>query len=241
MKILICDSDLESIAKLAQIIRNKYNESDLHTDLLIEATHTPEEFLGALNTAELPFDIIFTDIAPGGEPGIPVALVAKNRFPQTQIIFFSANPKLAELIYVEMQPYAFINKPFNAEIVYHHIDTIAQKLSGEIKTLELFSNRQTYKIDLKRITYIESDRNKITVHLVRDSLTAISTLREIEKSLDENFIKCHKSFIVNLAYIIGVEKGDFLLATGERVPISRANLTKSKFDFMMYKGGVSNI
>ena len=239
MKILICDCDNDDILNLVKIIRSKYSEAEKFVDILIDTAHNYDETLSAMNMTDTAYDIIFIDIVLGKESGIPLAMIAKSRFPEARIIFDSSDARLCELVYVEMQPYAFVNKPFNAEIIYHHIDNVIDYLGGADKTLELFSNRQKYNIDLKRITFVESDRNKVIVHFGGESITVISTLKEIETQLNGNFIKCHKSFIVNLAYIVSVEQGDFLLATGERVPISRSRITQSKHEFMMYKGGIN--
>ncbi len=239
MKILICDSDNNAILSLVKIIRGKYNEAANFIDILIDTAHNYEETLSAMNMTDTAYDIVFIDVALGKESGIPLAMIAKSRFPDARIIFDSSDARLCELIYVEMQPYAFVNKPFNAEIIYHHIDNVFDSINGADKSLELFANRTRYNIDLKKVTFVESDRNKVTVHFGGESITVISTLKEIEKSLNDNFIKCHKSFIVNLAYIVNVEQGDFLLATGERVPISRSRITQSKHEFMMYKGGIN--
>ncbi|MBQ6265414.1 MAG: response regulator transcription factor [Clostridia bacterium] len=239
MKILICDSDNNAILSLVKIIRSKYSEAGKFIEILIDTAHNYDETLSAMNMTDTPYDIVFIDIVLGSESGIPLAMIAKNRFRDARIIFDCADARLCELVYVEMQPYAFVNKPFNAEIIYHHIETVYDIINGVDRTLELCSNRVKYNIDLKRITFVESDRNKVTVHFGNESLTVISTLKEIEKSLNGNFIKCHKSFIVNLAYIAGVEQGDFVLSTGERVPISRSRTTQSRHEFMMYIGGIN--
>ncbi len=239
MKILICDSDNNAILNLVKMIRSKYSEAENFVEILIDTAHNYDETLSAMNMTDSAYDIVFIDVVLGSESGIPLAMIAKSRFPDARIIFDSADARLCELIYVEMRPYAFVNKPFNAEIIYHHIDNVLDSLNGVDKTLLLCANRIKYNIDLKRITFIESDRNRVTVHFGSESITVISTLKEIEKHLNGSFIKCHKSFIVNLAFIAGIEGGDFLLATGERVPISRSRITQSKHEFMMYKGGIN--
>ena len=239
MKILICDSDNDSILNLVKIIRGKYSAPGNFVEILIDTAHNYDETLSAMNMTDAAYDIIFIDVVLGSESGIPLAMIAKSRFQGARIIFDSTDARLCELVYVEMQPYAFVNKPFNAEIIYHHIDNVNNEINGTKKILELYSNRQKYSIDLKRITFVESDRHKVTVHFGGGSITVISTLKEIESRLDGSFIKCHKSFIVNPAYIVSAEQSDFLLATGEKVPISRSHITQSKFDFMMYKGGIN--
>lgn len=232
MRILICDSNDSDLRSLVFILRKKYNNIEIDT------SHNQEEFLNAMNMADSPYDFIFIDIILGDDSGIPLGLMAQGRFPKAKIVFDSSQSELAELIFVEMHPYAFVNKPFNVEIIYHHIDKVLNAGEESEKTLKFSFNRQDFNISLSKITFIECNRNKITIHTNNGNYAVISTLGNIENQLDENFIKCHQSYLVNLAYISNIEMGDFLLATGERVPISRSKMTDSKFEFMMYKGGI---
>lgn len=63
------------------------------------------------------------------------------------------------------------------------------------------------------------------IHLIDDNVVTSSyNLGKFEKSLGDTFFKCHKSHIVNLAHIRGIENEGYLVLDNEsRVPISRAN------------------
>ena len=46
-------------------------------------------------------------------------------------------------------------------------------------------------------------------------------LKEAEKQLDEHFIKCHRSYIINLSFLKEYANSQVLLENGSRIPVSR--------------------
>ncbi|MBE6070109.1 MAG: LytTR family transcriptional regulator, partial [Clostridium lundense] len=64
-------------------------------------------------------------------------------------------------------------------------------------------------------------------------LSIRGNLKELcEKLGDTDFFRCHQSFLVNFAHVQDVEKKGFLLDNGDWVPISAANLSRSRAAFM---------
>ena len=51
------------------------------------------------------------------------------------------------------------------------------------------------------------------------------------------FLRCHKSYLLNLAHVTGLEKNEFLLDDGARIPISATNLSRSKSAFLAWRAG----
>ncbi|MBQ9718814.1 MAG: LytTR family transcriptional regulator [Clostridia bacterium] len=52
------------------------------------------------------------------------------------------------------------------------------------------------------------------------------SLSDMEKQLDEYFIKCQRSFVVNLRYVTRIKNDCVLLKNGSEVPISRGMAEK---------------
>lgn len=63
------------------------------------------------------------------------------------------------------------------------------------------------------------------IHLTNNAIiTSSYNLGKFEKSISSTFFKCHKSHIINLKHIRGIEnEGYLVLDTDYRVPISRTN------------------
>ena len=69
------------------------------------------------------------------------------------------------------------------------------------------------------IIYIESFNNNILLHLVDGELNIYSTMKDFSKKLPINFLKCHKSYVVNMNHITGFYRNFFTMKNSKSVPI----------------------
>ena len=80
--------------------------------------------------------------------------------------------------------------------------------------------KTNYTINLQDITFIETFNNSIMIHMATgENRHVYSTLKEFEKELTPNFLRCHKSYMVNMNFIAGYEPHKFLLKNNEQVSI----------------------
>lgn len=88
-------------------------------------------------------------------------------------------------------------------------------LLKKINTISLKSGKINYHIIKNNILYIESFRNYIVIH------TSISnyTLKKIHKKLGNEFIQCHKSYLVNLNNVICIKENTIKLKNEVTLPI----------------------
>lgn len=79
------------------------------------------------------------------------------------------------------------------------------------------------RIQLAEITYIEANGDYIIIHLQNKTrLMCLQTLSQMQKRLDgADFVRIHRSYIVNLAKVDTVEK-DHLVVEGEDLTISKS-------------------
>lgn len=80
-------------------------------------------------------------------------------------------------------------------------------------------------IPYQNITYFDSDKKKVTLHLRDKSRTYCFTakLEDIQKKLPNNFLRCHQSYLVNLEEVrrVDLEEKVFILNNDDDVLISR--------------------
>lgn len=125
------------------------------------------------------------------------------------------------------------------KVKYFELEDINEKLKlkqGSVKStksvqLEAENKKIVLKIDPVKVIYLKSEGNYVEVFYLKDTVVVKELIRNrlkaIEKELPgELFVRCHKSYIVNLQYI---EKaaGDMrnlrlsLRGIVEKVPVSR--------------------
>ena len=80
---------------------------------------------------------------------------------------------------------------------------------------------RTIVIDADRIEYLESERRKLRLHTDDEVMEVYCSLADALAMLPENFVRCHKSFAVNLADVVEIGKEDIFMRSGARVPVGQ--------------------
>ena len=95
----------------------------------------------------------------------------------------------------------------------------------------------TYKIYLNEIKYIEVQKKNMIIHTINKDFDVIYSLEKIEKDLKlDKFVRCHKSFLVNLSYVENIKLNTAILESGEEVPVSRYRYKEVKERFLKFLG-----
>jgi len=105
------------------------------------------------------------------------------------------------------------------------------------KDREYISVKSAYKVSLVKIAeivYLESEGEYVRMHLLDGTtVTTLFRLKNMEASLPaENFMRVHRSYIVNLNYIKGYVRGRIFLNDDEYIPIGE----NYKENFLRYVG-----
>ena len=89
----------------------------------------------------------------------------------------------------------------------------------------LIENREgkTY-IPMSQIYYFEAREKRIYVRLKREEYTFYDTMEHLAEELPEEFIRCHRSFIVSRSRIqkVMLSKNRIILEHNMEVPLSRS-------------------
>lgn len=92
-------------------------------------------------------------------------------------------------------------------------------LLKKINTISLKSGKINYHIIKNNILYIESFRNYIVIHTSISDYTLRYTLKKIQKKLGNEFVQCHKSYLVNLNNVICIKENFIELKNEITLPI----------------------
>lgn len=113
--------------------------------------------------------------------------------PLVKDVFF-----LVFLIYLIVAIFAFIqiyqaNLSNKAEIA-----TLSEQVNAVIQeTIQVRSNRQTINIRIDEIDYIESLSDYVKIWKGEEPVITREKISHLEEKLPGNFVRCHRSFIVN--------------------------------------------
>ena len=170
-------------------------------------------------------DILFLDISMPRVTGFEF----RNLIPSSvKVVFSTAHPDYA-LKAFENFAYDYLLKP----ITYSRFQKCVQKLLDLKEFGERFSSEQNefffikcenkgkmIKLNFEDIIYIESNSNYIVINTNTGQYSSYLTLREVEYSLPKHdFIRIHKSFIINVQKIKQIEGNRILLSDKSTVQI----------------------
>lgn len=166
------------------------------------------------------FDIIFIDIMLVGETGIELAREINRISPLTRIIYQSSNPDFATELYSTEHTY-FLQKPIKPADFTRAVDKALKTLKDDFI---LVGDIAKTRIKLSEIVYISTADHSLYFILSNSTIVeARKNLAQIERNLSGDFLRCHKSYVVNLKYVKGYLKGKyFLISPGNvKIPIGR--------------------
>lgn len=67
--------------------------------------------------------------------------------------------------------------------------------------LQFSMNRRKHRVAFDDLVYLESRRNTVHIFTMDQNFQCTSTLKEMEERLPKNFIRIHRSYIINSNYI----------------------------------------
>lgn len=215
VKICICDDSSEERALINAMVQEWSRQSGM--DVSINEFPTAESFLFEYEDF-LP-DIVLLDIEMPGMNGVELAKRLREGNKLIQIVFVTGFSEYIAEGY-EVAALHYLLKPVSPGKLFSTLDRALEKQEIDGRRIVLETSAETVQLLLYEIRYIEVNRNYITVY-AEDSYTVKRTLKEIERELDERFLRVGRSYIVNLHFVSRVTRSEILLRGGGSVPLAR--------------------
>lgn len=89
------------------------------------------------------------------------------------------------------------------------------------------SSGQQHRINFDDILYVESIKDYVNIKTENQEYIILETLKSLENLLPENFVRVHKSFILNLDKVLKIDVKNVFLNSGKEIPIGETY--KSEF------------
>ena len=161
-------------------------------------------------------DVAFVDIDLKGESGLECAKVLTELNPKLKVIFATAHSEYMANAF-EIYAFDYLVKPFNVERVVKTLSRINGHAEEEYSAVVIQSEKQCDKMMIKGKEQIMFVDKKDIIFIERsDHATGIVTEEEIyktsvslgaieEKLSPAEFMRCHKSYIINISKISKIE------------------------------------
>lgn len=227
MNIALCDDMVSETDIIAEYIDQYFNDIAVHIHKFNDGNILLE------NHEAQKYDLIFLDVLMPAINGFDIAARIREYDKNTPIVFITFSEEFAIKGY-RVMAFDYILKPVKQSDLNNCLGRFMITRNNDGYIIINYKGVDT-KIRLSNIQYIESNLHKILFHMHSAQTIEIrSKLDFYEGKLSDSFIRCHKSFIVNLAYVEGIDSRGFVMKEGEIVKISRPYLNESKEAYYSY-------
>ncbi len=216
IKIAVCDDEDIMLCELTNKITT-YMKNTTNSYQVISFSNAEE-----LLKHNEEFDVVFLDIQMQGMTGMEAAKKIRESDTESYIIFVTV---LKECVYdaFEVAASDYLLKPVEDERFNRTMARILHYIEDRGQASLIIQKSTGYKsIRFVDIFYCEVINRKIYIHTKQGMIDYYFKIEELERQLETHFIRCHRSYLVNLQYICGYENGMAQLDNGEKIPVSRS-------------------
>lgn len=217
LKIAICDDEQAQIEYISGLV-SEWGKSNSHV-CRIESFPSAEAFLFA-SECDPAYDILLLDVEMKAISGIELAKRLRKDNNRSEIIFITSHYEFAGEGY-EVDALHYLIKPIIKEKLEQVLTKASEKLSVEPPSVIFTSSGNTVKLYESDIYYAESFLHYISIRTYDAEYKVKESISSFEARLSEDFIRTHRSYIVNLRHIIRISRTDVTLENRAVVPLAR--------------------
>lgn len=176
----------------------------------------------------------------GSKTGIDVANYLQKNKPIPFIFLTSLDDEATFSKAKDKQPFAYLTKPFNLKDLSRSIElavnnfyenrleqTDKHSIAEDVKLKDYFIvcyNNNLKKVMFNTITYSQSEHVYFRLFCTNNESYLIrSTMKQMLADLPSNFLKIHRSIIINTEYVEKLTKS-YVIVNGKQLPIVKKHL-----------------
>lgn len=224
MRILICDDDKKTLGSLKEMTEDILKQHVEYGDIYVETFTTTYDLMEYLEEKSAYVDAVILDIElndADGIDGIDLAARIQSEYSYIHIIFCTGYLKYSEDIF-QVNPIYCIYKPVTPD----RLINVIEKLNKEMEitrtkyiTVKLYKKIQHIKT--ASIKYAEINDRHVNIYTDNKMYESIESMSKIEERLGVNFVRCHKSYLINLDKMRKLDESKMILEDGTEVAVSR--------------------
>lgn len=234
VKIAICDDNKAELEQIKTIVQASISHKQSACHVAVH-TFASGNDLFQFTKQHGAFDLVILDIVMPGLNGLELAAKLRMLGDNCMIIFLTGSREFAVESYKVNAYYYLLKNSAPSELTAlldRALDDISEKNNKSVVIKE--KGRWT-RVAQSSIRYVESVNHTVVFHRYRnETISCFGRLSEYMDACDNRFVRCHKSYIVNMQFVASITSKDFVLEDGTIVPISRNAYSQIKNAYLDY-------
>lgn len=223
---IMLDSNQQEEQRIRQYLRKL---TAYYTDekLELKVLHGFTSFVEEVQKAGL-LDVAIIDVTMQG--ALEVARLLRRQFAKIEILVIadvSVSP--VQYMHPSIRASALLLRPESMvwentmRDFYEQLPAVREQQESQRNVLWIKNREGTFRIPFEQIYYLEAREKKVFVRTRQEEFGVGETMERLAEQLPENFVRCHRSFVVNEEHITQIRLSESLLYLGKElfVPISR--------------------
>lgn len=236
LKIGVCDDDIGELSHVTALLEQYQAQKQIPAQ--VDVFHNAMDLMEALRRVN--YQLLLLDILMPGFTGIQAAREIRTFDSETKIIFLTSSPEFAVESY-GVDAFYYLLKPIREGNFFPVLDKLLQQFRRSEDALLLTMPSGVLRLPYSRMEVLEVNSKRLRFYLNDGSIREIhGTLSQYEPQLLERreFVKVHRSYLVNMDYIQHLKGTELITYSGVTVPISRLlsnQVRKEYMDFLFQK------
>jgi len=226
--IAVCDDDREQVQNLRRLLSRWAGDKPFA--VTVQEYGSAEEFL--FHYPDKPCSLLLLDIEMRGQNGMELAKNLRKAGDMLPIIFVTGYSEYISEGY-DVDALHYLLKPLDFEKLSGVLDKYVRRMGSKSDEILIAGSGGAAHVAADDIAYIEAFGRRTQVHLadgsIMDCNQGIGRFGEIR-----GFVQCHRSYLVNLRHVKGIERTLLALDTGGEIPLSRRLYQKVNQAFISY-------
>lgn len=221
MNIAICDSAAPTLERALTELAFELGV-DVRIDTYGDFSALREAFGGKS------YDLVLLETFLEGKSGIEFGTELREGKHECEIIFISAGTQDAYAAYAAF-PIGYVVKPISKKRLRPAFTRAASRHAGKRAVILDSADRGKVTLGVDEIRYIEVIGTELFVHTRVGLIKCIGSLAETCQMLPEGkYYRSHRSFIVNMDYVVRVGRYFFTMDNGDKVTVAKNRYAEAK-------------
>ena len=229
-RFLVCDTDTDYAGRVAAALHRLYEPCS------VQYMYGPDALEVALRANSGAGDILLTEVELRGRNSIDIIGRHLKASSPLQVIYVTAQIEYCSQVY-ETRHSGFLLKPVNLDLFQKAVVRAMESLRQAKATgIAVQRGGTIHVVSSVCLLYMESRGRVVRLCTDEEILESYDKLDTLTGQMDERFLQCHKSYVVNMDRVRQFQGDRFLMENGVEIPISQSRRKDVRQRFLAYLG-----
>ena len=202
LNFIICDDENHMLNRLSALFEKAFIKNDFEAKIVLK-TSNYNELLSYMSSNIVNVVVLDIEFKNSNMNGLNIAEEIRKFNKDCYIIFITSHFEYLVQAY-DYKTFAYLFKTsLSVDTLSDTLSRLFDDISSNSKRFLKVDSKGTF-IDLNDIQFIEKNGMKLIYHTSHQNFETYNSFSKIENNLPENFVRCHKSFIVNVINIANI-------------------------------------